>query len=167
MNANTKICRKCKTEKSISEFVKSQLVRKNGKCKSCQKENRQKYKEHISEYGKKYYQENKEQLDIQHKNYYQENKDHLLECQKLYLQENEDAKIAKKEYNKEYHKTYDKEYLKVRAQNDPAFRLRTIVSASIRAAIKRANSKKKGSCLQHLLYSIQELKEHLEAQFEL
>lgn len=155
-----KICTQCKME---GDFVKSQFVRKNGKCKACQKETRQKNREQTTEYNQKYYQENKDKLDSQHKEYYQENKDHLIEHQKLYNQEN---KEAKKDYNKEYGKTYHKQYRKIRAQNDPAFRLRNIISRSIRAAMNRDNSQKRGSCLRQLVYTIEELKAHIEKQFE-
>lgn len=158
-----KICSQCKKE---GDFVQSQFVRTNGKCKICQKENRQNNKEQTSNYNKRYYQDNKEQLDIQHKEYYQENKDHLIECQKNYLQENEEAKKTKKDYNKEYNKLYSNEYRKNRAKNDPAFRLRNIISRSIRAAMSRTNSQKRGSCLQQLVYTVEELKSHIEKQFE-
>lgn len=161
-----KICKKCKIEKDINEFAKSQFVITNGKCKSCQKKFRFLKKKEIDEYNRRYYQDHKDQLDIQHKEYYQENKSYLLECQKNYLQENKDAREAKKEYNKKYGKEYNNEYCKFRFKNDPAFRLRKIISASIWSAIKRNGARKNGSCLRYLSYSIDELKYYIEKQFE-
>jgi hypothetical protein len=160
------LCRKCKTEKDMSEFVPSQISKGNSKCKACQKEYSIKNKDKLLEYNRKYYLDNKDQLNIAHKEYYKENKDHLLEWQKNYLQNNEEAKEAKNKYNKEYSKRYINKYMKMRSENDPCFRLRNIVSRSIRAAIKRNNFQKKDSCLTFLSYSIQKLKEHLEKQFE-
>ena len=164
------LCRKCGIEKNSSEFVPSQLSKGNSKCKDCQKEYSRKNREKISDYNKSYYQENKEQLDIRHNDYYQENKDHLLECQKKYLQENEEANISKKEYNKRFrrdNKSYYNYYYKTRRKNDPNYKLRQDVSGSIRVKLKQNKCYKNGkSCMQYLPYSIQELKEHLERQFE-
>jgi hypothetical protein len=164
------LCRKCKIEKEVSEFVPSQLAKGNSKCKSCQKEYSRENKVKILEYNKVYYQENKTQLDVRHNDYYRENKDHLLECRKKYFQENEEANISKKEYDKKYrqeNKDYYNNYCKIRRRNDPLYRLRQDMSRSIRTKLKRNKSRKNGkSCIKYLSYTTQELKVHLEVQFE-
>jgi hypothetical protein len=50
---------------------------------------------------------------------------------------------------------------------DPAFKIRHIISASILDVLKRNKSSKNNiSCLQFLPYTMQELKKHIESQFE-
>lgn len=57
-------------------------------------------------------------------------------------------------------------YKKNRFETKPETKLQHNISGSIRQAIKKNNSKKKGSILKHLPYTIAELREHLESQFE-
>lgn len=59
------------------------------------------------------------------------------------------------------------EYNKLRKAEDQVFKLQLAVSNSIRNALKKRNvSKADKSISKHLPYSIQELKQHLENQFE-
>jgi hypothetical protein len=54
-----------------------------------------------------------------------------------------------------------------RIQKDPLFKMRSIISASIRSHLKlNGYSKQRKSTLKFLPYTIQELKEHLEKLFE-
>lgn len=77
-------------------------------------------------------------------------------CDKQYRQNN---KSRLNEYNKKYRKNkYD---------TDVNFRLKVIASASVSQFLRTQNlSKNNSSILDHLPFSIQELKEHLEKQFE-
>lgn len=158
-----KICSKCKLEKNILDFVKSQLARTNSKCKFCQKEYSKNNKNKIDEYNRKYYQENKTELDIRHVDYYYENRDYLIECGKLYYQKNKGRLLAQQ---KLHSKKRNNEYYLRRYRNDISYKLRQLVARSIRQAMKRNSSRKIGSCISQLLFSIQELKVHLESQFE-
>lgn len=89
---------------------------------------------------------------IRNKNYKMEHKEEIKEQQKLYRQENKD------EIN---------EYYKDRRENDPIYNLRRVISSSIYTMLKSQSSSKNGSSILNFLpYSIQELKDHLETQFE-
>jgi hypothetical protein len=57
------------------------------------------------------------------------------------------------------------EYRKMRMSN-PVIRLQHNVSVSVRDAIRERNGKKSGRTFNHLPYTVQQLKEHLEKQFE-
>ena len=51
-------------------------------------------------------------------------------------------------------------------KTNPNFRIRRNISYAIWAALKQTKSRKNGSCLDCLEYTIEELRIHLEAQFE-
>jgi hypothetical protein len=56
---------------------------------------------------------------------------------------------------------------KKRSKTDPSFKLRNNISSSIAGFLKKNDSSKNGqSCLNYLPYSFDELKQHLESQFE-
>ena len=56
---------------------------------------------------------------------------------------------------------------KERRNTDPIFKLRRSVSLQIRISLKLHNVSKNGqSCIKYLSYTVQELKNHIEAQFE-
>lgn len=169
-------------------------VGKNGKCKRCntdymrqyREKNRDKIKKYQQKYDAQYYEENKGRILSNKKEYYQDNKEDILDDRKEYYQDNRDEKL---EYNREYYlanrdhiienaktyainhpewlKEYHSRYCKERRANDPNFRIRAAVSANINYYLKsNASSKNGASCLDYLPYSIDELKEHLEKQFE-
>jgi dynactin complex subunit len=79
----------------------------------------------------------------------------LIEYEKEY-RENNKSIIASKANSRRRNKI----------KNDPVFKLRSIFSSCIATALKKTGSKKSNSILQSLPYSILELKEHLEKQFE-
>jgi hypothetical protein len=117
-------------------------------------------KEEIKEYQKQYYEENKEEISGRHKQYNFDHKEEIAIYEKQYYEEN-------KEENKEEIREYKKEYTLKRRKNDICFRLRGTVSASINHALRRNNGGKNGSTiLDYLPYTIQQLREHLEKQFE-
>ena len=181
-----KKCSTCKLEKDD--------VSKAGKCRQCNTEycrqfrakNRDKVKKYQKEYGAKYYQENKEEILTDKKEYYQENKEIISEERKDYYQEHkeekqtynkkyyldnreeliEDAKLYASE-NPEWLKNYHNEYYKERRLSDPNFRIRTAISANINYYLKSNNSSKAGaSCLNYLPFTVDELRKHLENQFD-
>lgn len=90
------------------------------------------------------------------KQYYEDNKEHKSKYDRIYREENK-LEIA------ETRRSWENDKL----QNDPSFRLRKNVSRHIRLALKANDGSKNGkSILEHLPYSFQELKNHLEKQFE-
>ena len=136
-----KICAKCKIEKEDNNFSKNKLNRLVSYCKEC---NKQYQKEHYKINMKRYKQYNT--------SYYEDNIDQIKQCVKQYS-ENNVEKINK--YHRERH------------NSNPKYKLRKNVSNSILRTLKANNSSKVGkSCLKFLDYTIEELKNHIESQFE-
>jgi len=172
-------CPECEKEKLETEFSPSQLAKNYSICRPCcsqlNKEYRENNKERLKEYdkqhGKIYYENNKteilekaKQYNINHneerkaysKQYYVDNREHFLEESKKYQKENID-KIN------QYHNERNK---KLRKEN-PKIKLHNAISASIYFHLKAQGTSKLGkSCIKHLPYSIIELLNHLENQFE-
>jgi len=113
----TKVCTKCKEEKSVGEFSKDKSSRAGLRyvCKAC-----------ASEYNRKWHEENKEKR-----------------C----------------EYQREYQRKWDK-------GGSPAAKRRRI-SNNLRARVNRVlkGNFKSAATLELLGCSIEELKQHIEAQF--
>ena len=185
---NSKECSKCKVVKSFDEFHKDKLRKdeRQSVCKGCRKQYQKNYqpqyyednrervirrikqytqdnKERISEWNKQYRQDNKERINDRKKQYYQDNKERLNECSKQYNQ-------THKEERKQYHqdnKAKFNEYLKNKRKNDIVFALRCNVSSQVSMALKRNSGSKQGkSLMKYLPYTIEQLKEHIEKQFE-
>ena len=124
----------------------------NEYCREYNKRNREKVYEH----NKKWKKENKERITQYHKRYREANLEELIQYQKEWYEANKD-RVLQQQY--EYHKE--------RYQNDPAYRLRRLVSTAIANALRNNNSSKEGSSTWDALsYTPQQLREHLEAQFE-
>ena len=129
-----------------------------------------------------YYQNNKDRLDELNKQWAKSNKKRRQQISKKYYENNTDKK--KKYYqenkakiitrascwnadNKKHRRHYENEYRKRRRRLDSKIRLKETVSTHVRNALHRTESSKRGeSVLIHLPYSIEELKLHLESQFE-
>jgi len=125
----TKVCSKCKIEKSVEGFTKAKKERDGlySWCKECQKEYRKANSNKIKEYNKAnsdkikeskrdYYKANFERFKEYQKEYSKANSDKLKEYKKNYKMANSDRV---KEYSKEYTKAnsdklkeYDKEHYK-------------------------------------------------------
>lgn len=157
-----KICAQCKIEKDDYCFNATQLKKllngsNCGKCKAC-----------ISEYGKKYHKEHREETNKRHRDYYKKNNDKITKRTKQYYEENiEYYKEYQKQWrqeNKDEINEYQKIYIKNRRKNDPEYRLQKNISRSVRFILK---DKKGGqSVLKYLPYTMEELKNHIEKQFE-
>ena len=102
-------------------------------------------------------------------------KDKAREYHRKYREKNrQKIREYQREYQREYRKKWEEEnkekvndYYKKRRQQDPVLKLRHNVGAAIRDALKRADGSKNGeSVMQHLPYTIDELREHLESQWE-
>ena len=167
----TKVCKKCKIEKEITEFYKHEAIKKDGlkvTCKVCYRNARKIYrennKEKIAEYRKKHYKQNKEQISEKSKEryirdkgkrqlYYQNNKDKLKKQSKDYYSKNRERAIKN-----------SIKYERERKNNDPVYKM-------IRNYRKRTwdaykNNTKSKSTMDLLGCSGQELAQHLEKQFQ-
>lgn len=187
MTEQLKHCQQCNLHKDIECFGKVSK-NKNGSfskrkiCSTCRSFNR-----------RQDYQKNKDKILLQNNNWRQDNLDKKKKCDKEYYQKNKDKilsqnkdpskRIKNREYKRKYYslnkekiklfpssknkKEYSLKSLKLRLKNNIAFKLRVNISKSIRKYLKRQNlSKNNASVLNFLPYSIQELKSHIEKQFE-
>lgn len=185
-----KKCGRCQIVKEDGDFSPSQLVRSGGVCRPCCTEKARKYREenmdkvraYEKEYRPKYLEEHKEEKKASNRAYYEENKDRIKTQTKEYREENIEWAL---EYAKQYYQD-NKEELKERARehreeykprrnelqnearkNNPFEKLKHNVSNLIRITIQRQGSSKAGnSIIDHLGYSIEQLKNHLESLFE-
>jgi hypothetical protein len=146
-----KTCSTCNIEKEDILFRKNR-----GQCIGCFKTHRAEYrslnKDKIKDSRKIYYENNSDKVKANTNFYYHNNKDKV----KDYLEKNKDMLNGKRRVR-----------TKSRYKNDVNFKLRKLVSGSILQSLLSNQSYKIGSILQYLPYTIQELKEHLEKQFEL
>jgi hypothetical protein len=174
-----KICKKCSLYKDEIEFSPSQLKSNFSRCKSCvsifnkkyRDDNLEKIKAADRKSSANYYNQNKEKIltkqsekyyanksikQNRNKNYYQNNRIKLLnDSKKYYL------------YNKEKIKNYHNIYFKRKRKDNLSFKIKTCISANIYFYLKNKNSLKNGKpVLKYLNYSIEELKFHLQSQFE-
>lgn len=180
-----KVCKYCNEEKN------NLLFRKNrNQCLECYKEYLKQYRvknkillkkkrleycdsnsDLVKNSCKKYYMKNKEKFSASRKEYYSSHKEELINYAKLYREEHdEDLKRWHKEYyekNKEEIIKKKIEYQNYRYKNDPEYRIRSLVSRSVNRMLKINNSSKRGGSVKdNLPYTIDELKNHLESQFE-
>jgi hypothetical protein len=132
------------------------------------------HKEQVLEYQRTYYEENKEQINQYTKQYCEENKDELIRQQK----ERIDAmtKEERNEFNKR-HSISNKKYRqnnrekinerkRNKKKNNIEYRLRELVSNAVYSDLKKqGKSKNRRSTTKHL--NINEMREHIEAQFKL
>lgn len=148
-----KICSKCGDSKSLSAFQRRRQIYKKDKskeffyyavCKECNKGKK-------SNWDKQYRIEHKLEKCTKDKKYREANKKILSDKKKEYYLQNKEKFLERNNRNENKRRLID-----------PAFRLRKCVSASIRKCINKKNF----SFTKFVPYSIQELKEHLEKQFE-
>jgi hypothetical protein len=118
--------------------------------------------ENMKEYHKNWYANKKKDIDFldkranQYSNWYENNKDKKREYCKKYQEQNKDVINEKRRLKS-----------KIRRELDPNFKLRAYLSNAInRQLSKNNNSKNNRSILQFLPYTINQLKEHIEKQFE-
>lgn len=159
-----KECTECHNFLDISLFPS--FKRKSGKvyvlnqCIACNKQYKKNHytnnKEIYKENNQKYVEENREEFNQYHKQYRNENKEKISVYHKEYYQQNKD------ELN-----SYKSDYNNERSKTDVTFKLRRGISKLIGSYLKRVGARKNNkSVLDHVGYSIQELKDHLENQFK-
>ncbi|HWY34175.1 MAG TPA: hypothetical protein VNX68_05980 [Nitrosopumilaceae archaeon] len=161
----TKVCKKCNSEKSLEEFRKGKYNHRSS-CKECDKEYNKSYKEsHKKEtkvYNKTYNEINKERNSKRNKSkgniYYEEHKEEKKKYAKIKrANRNEEEKLA---YN-----NYSKNHIKERSENDPLFKLNINIRSAIYNSIKSRGYKKNSKTAQILECTFQEFKTHIEKQF--
>ena len=119
------------------------------KVRAARKRHVKKYSEKIKKEAKKYREEHPEYK----KEWY---KQHKVEAKEWWNNRSKAQKQAKAEYNKVWKKD--------RYKNNNNYKIRCIISSAVRRSLK---GMKKGDSIKNILgYTIEELKEHLEHQFE-
>ncbi len=157
----SKVCSKCKQEKSLCDFYKDATGKFGVKsqCKKCKKE-----------YRAKYYQENLEKEKERHAKYRRENSEKIREFKAKYYQENsEKVKERVKKYqreNSEKIKESRAKYERERYKNDENFRIVTLLRNRLGISLKSQSAKKSKRTLELVGCSRDELWEHLENQFK-
>lgn len=145
----------------------------------------QENKTNILAYQKEYYSCNRERVisrikawSHQHRNrlrqylsaYKKSNSDQLRKQRKKYYRKNRRVILLRnarwRRCNREKLNSYARKYKRHRWRTDVQYRLRSILSTAIRRQLKLSGGRKHGSCLDYLPYSMEELKAHLESQFE-
>lgn len=182
-----KRCSRCKIEKDESEFGKdsSRVDGLECRCKLCRKQyakdNAHKYKQHkkqyqqnnaerICKYQKQYYEDNFSTISEYKQQYHKKNADKKRQYDKQYNQENADRIKASK--SKWYRDNADaiieqhKQYNKSRRANDASFKIQTILRSRLWHIIEQRDCYKNVSAILDLGCTIDELKLHIESQFE-
>lgn len=143
----SKICPSCNINKVEKEYSASKFKRMDagGKCRKC-----------IKIIAHDYYEKNIEKVSIYGKQYREKHKEEILEYKKNYAK---DHKIEIANYKNDLENKKRKE--------NPSFKLRKTISATVRKMLKLNNESKLGkTILRYLPYSMDELKFHIEKQFE-
>lgn len=140
----TKECNACLQTLPLDNFTKAphDPTKKREKCKAC-----------ISIYNISYNAKNKDILNSKKRTKYFLERDKNLAIMKAY-----------KQNNKEKIKIYTRNYSRNRKKIDLNFKLKCALRTRLNEAIN--NKYKTGSAIKDLGCSVQELKEHLEKQFQ-
>ena len=158
-------------KEQIKENVKKRQKENPDKAREWSKKYYQENKEKINAASKKYYEKNKEKMKERSKKYYQENIEKQKEYHQNYREHNrEKAKETSKLWrekpeNKERALAWRRKYRSKRYHTDPAWKLRDITRRRVLGALKEGKGGE--SILPYVDWdSYEELKEHLESQFE-
>jgi len=165
------LCKCCKIEKDQSEFgFRNRKTRKgfykkyrNIYCNKCEKEKSKLWRKKNPDKVKN--QNNSERAKLSKKQWLFNNIEIVKKYRKLYYNKNIEKfkEISKTKRFKEVKKIYKKN----KRKNDYLFRIRENISNAILKALKKGKSNKAGqSILKYLSYNINDLKNHLELQFD-
>ena len=133
-----KNCSKCKDWKPLERYNKSSSRWDGLKvtCMDCYTEYREKNKERMTEYNKKYWVETKEEQTEKHREWKDKNRDHI------------------------------NEYFKNKRKTDPNYQISDNLRSRLRKALKDQNVKKTQRTLDYIDCSIDFLKGWLESKFK-
>jgi len=185
MDNETKVCSKCKIEKSLIEFHKHKGYRDGytNQCKTCRLLSAKKYREANREavnkriqewrknhpdYDKNYAIENRERKTVNKKRWRENgaNKEKdKLHYKKWYKAHANEKRLMSSQYQKQNRDTVNKR-CNQRKKEDTVYHLRTNISSMISKQLKRKNLKKDFTYADYVPFTIDELVKHLESQFE-
>jgi len=160
-----KTCRDCNCSfPETSEFF-HYLNKKKGYfasyCKTCKRK-----RDRIA--GKNHYLKNRDKVLNKQKTYREKNKEVIAKRAQSYYQKNKERIL---EYQKEYGnnpevKAKRSRWVIERREADPSYKMAMNVSRLVRMGIKKDNGVKEYSTWKALPYTPQQLREHIENQFE-
>ena len=130
-------------------------------CKACIK-----VRNHKNQ--KRYYQKNKEEVCKKTKEYRENNRELVVKRKKAYYQKNKE-KVLKKcaEYrDTDRTRAMVNEREKRKRNENPAYKLHTNVSRLVRLGLSKTGKKANGKIWKKLPYNSEQLKQHLEKQFD-
>jgi hypothetical protein len=171
MGFMTKICPKCKLEKTFNEFYKSKNT-KNGlhsQCIECKKVYLRQNAEKIKQQRKEYRRVNNNKIKQQDKEYRKLNVDKIKRLSKEYSKKNRNKIKEYRKLNANKMKKYKTEYDKKLRNCNLLYKFKSNIRALIRGSFKRNKMKnfKKTTKTETLLgCTISQLYEHLEKQFQ-
>ena len=145
---------------NIEDPIEKARLMKNERTRRWKLENKDKVRAARNRYTKKYSEKVKKEAKKyreEHPEYKKEwYKQHKVEAKEWWNNRSKEQKQAKAEYNKVWKKD--------RYKNNNNYKIRCIISSAVRRSLKGI---KKGDSIKNILgYTIEELKEHLEHQFE-
>jgi len=159
MKHNMKKCSCCKKILDIGNFYKdiSSPDSISYKCKVCDKLSKQaeSYKKYKRKADKSYREKNIKKIKNKSKKYAEKNKERIKEYKKQWYLKNKSKVISR--VTKRH---------KERLHSDINYRLSVYLRCRLNSALRHKTSRKSGSFVRDLGSSIEELKQHLEAQFQ-
>lgn len=166
----TKICSKCKEEKSVCEFsFRTKTNRPISTCKKCEIDRVKSYKEQNStkflESKKKYREKNKDKISSGHKKWREKNKEMLLIRSKKWYFENKEKRIEyEKQYRLENREKINK-YFYNKRRTDSLFKLTCNYRLRIHSFLKKNELSKNDNTTSMIGCVPKQLKIHIENQF--
>lgn len=120
--------------------------------------------------AREYREDNRDEINARQNKYKEDNKEELRVKKKIYRDKNiEKIRVRTKKYredNREILQVKKNEWQREKRKTDPAFKLRHDISISINKALKDIGKRKGGSFLKYLPYTMEQLRQHIESQFE-
>lgn len=144
-----------KQKKQEKEYMRLYRERNKQKISEQRKKHREAKKSDIAEYISKYKELKKDEIKVQRKEYRQKNKT-KIRAYRLNYDKNNSKTINKKR----------REYYANRIKTDPLFKLKNKIRLSIIKGFKRNGLSKTSNTLNIIGCSYDELKQHIELQFE-
>ena len=144
-----------KNKERKKEYDKRWREENKERNKERNKRYREKNKEKIKNFNKEYYQKNKEAIDLRNKKWKEKNKERVKELARKYREENP-------EKHRKWFRVWNQKYQPYK--NNIQHKLRQRIRNRLQQALK--GCVKNGSAVHDLGCTIEELKIHLENQFE-
>jgi len=176
-----KICNTCEISKSLDDYTTNKRNKdgKDNRCKTCQSEKNKQNREKLRESQKKWreknpdymkeYEQNPERKEYM-KEYYRENSQLYKDRRKQWREDNpeRDAKTRKKymEENRDKLNEYHRHWKQEKRETDIKYKLKENASRRIRYELNTLlKGKKTKRTTEYIGCSIEELKTHIEMQF--